>query len=145
LYVIPAAITVLVFAQLHRHELNAQVLTSIRLAAAGLILAVSTYEVFFLKDSGLLQFVVVLVLSLAGTASGIALRIKPFVYVGVAFLVINVLGQLGIQFQHQGGVVRAVLLIGIGLMILAIMIFFNVHRERILSSYRGFVADKSWE
>ena len=87
----------------------------------------------------------VLVISLVGTAAGIALRIKPFVYGGVAFLIINVLGQLGIQFQHQGGVTRAVILIGLGLMILAMMIFFNVHRERVLSTYRGFVSDKSWE
>ena len=145
LYVIPAAITVLIFAQLHRHELNAQVLTSIRLAAAGAILAASTLEVFLNKEATLLQFVAVLALSLAGITSGIALRIKPFVYVGLAFLMINVVGQLGIQFQREGGIVRAIILIGVGLLILSAMIFFNIHRERILRQYRGFVADKSWE
>ncbi len=145
LYVIPAAITVLIFAQLHRHELNAQVLTSIRLAASAAILAVSTFEVFFSRDPSLLQFVVVLLLSLAGITSGISLRIKPFVYVGIAFLVINVAGQLGLQFHREGGVVRAIILIGVGLVILSAMIFFNIHRERIVRQYQGFLVDKHWE
>ncbi len=145
LYVIPAAITVLIFAQLHRHELRAQVLTSIRLAASCAILAVSTFEVFYTSEASLLQFVAVLLLSIAGITAGIALRIKPFVYVGLAFLVINVIGQLGLRFHHEGGVVRAVILIAVGLLILAAMIFFNIHRERILRQYRGFLLDKTWE
>ncbi len=145
LYVIPAAITVLIFAQLHRHELNHQVLTSIRLVASGAILAVSTFEVFFAEESGLLQFVAILFLSLAGITAGIALRIKAFIYVGLAFLVINVVGQLGLQFHYESGIIKAIILIGVGLLILAAMIFFNIHRERILRQYRGFLADKSWE
>ena len=145
LYVIPAAVTVLIFAQLHRHDLKPRALSGIRSAAAGAILAVSTLEVFFAEDTGLLQFVVVLMLSLAGIAAGISLRIRPFVSIGIAFLVINVLGQLGLQFRHEGGVIRAVILIGIGVLVLAAMIFFNIHRERIMSRYRGFIADENWQ
>jgi hypothetical protein len=143
-YVIPAAVTVLIFAQLHRNDLKPSALNAIRSAAAGAILAVSTFEVFFAKDTGLMQFVVLLILSLAGIATGISLRIRPFVSIGVAFLVINVLGQLGLQFHHEGGVIRAVILIGFGVIVLAAMIFFNIHRERILSRYRGFNADENW-
>jgi hypothetical protein len=145
LYVIPAAITVLIFAQLHRHDLKPRALNGIRAAAAGTILAVSTFEVFFARDAGLFQFVAVLLFSLAGTAAGIALRIRPFLTIGVAFLVINVLAQLGLQFQHETGVIRAVILITVGLVVIAMMIFFNIHRERILSRYRGFLADEKWD
>jgi hypothetical protein len=130
---------------LHRHDLKPHALNGIRAAAAGTILAVSTFEVFFAQDAGLIQFVVVLLLSLAGTATGIALRIRPFVTIGIAFLVINVLGQLGLQFQRETGVIRAVILISVGLVVLAAMIFFNIHRERILSRYRGFLANENWE
>ncbi len=145
LYVIPAAITVLIFAQLHRRELQPQVLSSIRLAASGAILAVSTFEVFFTDQPSLLQFVAVLFLSLAGITIGIAIRIKPFVAMGIAFLVLNVVGQLGLRFQNEGGIARAVILIGVGMFVLAAMIFFNIHRERILRQYRGFLVDNEWE
>ncbi|WP_145219254.1 hypothetical protein [Planctomycetes bacterium TBK1r] len=143
-YVIPAAVTVLIFAQLHRKDLKPRALSGIRSAAAGAILAVSTFEVFFQEDAGLTQFIVVLMLSLIGIATGISLRIRPFVSIGIAFLVINVLGQLGLQFHREGGVIRAVILIGFGMLVLLAMIFFNIHRERILRRYRGFVADENW-
>jgi hypothetical protein len=145
LYVIPAAITVLILAQLHRKDLKPRALNGIRSAAAGAILAVSTFEVFFAKEAGLLPFVAVLLLSLAGTATGIALRIRPFVSIGIAFLVINVIGQLGLQFHREGGIIRAVILIGVGLVVLATMIFFNIHRERIMRRYRGFLAEENWK
>ncbi|TWU39269.1 hypothetical protein [Novipirellula artificiosorum] len=145
LYVIPAAITVLIFAELHRRDLKPSVLSSIRLAASGAILAVSTSEVFLTQDPGLLQFVFVLGFSLLGIAAGIALRVKPFVSVGLAFLVINVVSQLGLQFHQEGGIIRAVILIGVGLVVLIAMIFFNIHRERILARYRGFMLDEHWQ
>jgi hypothetical protein len=143
LYVIPAAITVLIFAHLHRQELKGKVLTSIRLAASSSILTVSTYEVFFAEGASLLQFISVLLLSLVGITLGIALQIKAFVYVGISFLVINVVGQLGVQFHRESGIIRAIILIVVGLVILAAMIFFNIHRERIMRQYRGFLV--KWE
>ena len=91
-----------------------------------------------MKEPSLLEFDVGLLLSLGGITLRIALRIKPFIYVGIAFLVINVVGQLGVQFHREGGVVRAIILIGIGLAILGLMIFFNIHRERIIQRYRSF-------
>jgi hypothetical protein len=145
LYVIPAAATVLIFVQLHRKDLKPQVLTALRLAASGCILAVSTSEVFFTKEPSIVQFVAVLMLSLAGITLGVSLRIKPFIYVGIAFLIVNVIGQLGLQFHREAGVMRAVILIGVGLAVLAMMIFFNIHRERILSRYRRFTVDTTWE
>ncbi len=145
LYVIPAAVTVLVFAHLHRNELNHHALSSIRFAASGAILATSTIEVLVMDEPTLLKFLAVLLLSLLGTAAGIALRVRPFVFIGLAFLVLNVIGQLGLQFQHESGIVRAVILIAVGVLILGVMIFFNVHRERILRQYRIFLTDKQWE
>lgn len=146
LYVIPAAITVMVIAHLHRQELKPQVLSSIRLTVSGAILAVSSFESLYSKNSSsLILFFVVLLLSLAGIVTGIALRIKPFIYTGLAFLIMNVVFQVGLQFQLQGGIVRAVILIVIGIAVLAIMVFFNIHRERILQQYRVFLADQNWE
>jgi hypothetical protein len=143
LYVIPAALTVLIFAHLHRGDLHRQAVTGIRFAASAAILAVSTFEVF--TTDSLLNFVVVLVLSLLLAFVGVALRVRPFVYIGSAFLVINVLGQLGLQVHSQGGIVRAVILIAVGFAVMGIMIFFNIKRESLLRRYRSFQSDTSWE
>jgi hypothetical protein len=145
LYVIPAAITVLIFAHLHRNELPHKALSGIRFAACGAILAVSTFEVFVTDEPNLIKFIAVLLLCLVGTATGVALRVRPFVYIGLAFLMINVLGQLSVQFHREGGIVRAIILIVVGVLILGAMIFFNVHRERILRQYQSFSAGKQWE
>ena len=145
LYVFPVAISVLLIAQLHRQELRHSALNSIRYAAAGAILAASTLEVFMTEEPSLLRFIVVLALSLLGTAAGIALRVRPFVFLGLAFLTLNVIGQLGLQFQREGGIIRAVILIVVGILVLAAMIFFNIHRERLLKRYRHFLADSQWE
>jgi hypothetical protein len=136
---------VLIFAHLHRKELNHKALSGIRFAACGAILAASTFEVFHADEPNLIKFSAVLSLSLAGTAAGVALRVRPFIYIGLAFLICNVIGQLGVKFHREGGIVRAAILIGVGVLILCVMIFFNVHRERILHRYRSFVADKQWE
>ena len=97
------------------------------------------------EEPSLLRFIVVLALSLLGTVAGIALRVRPFVFLGLAFLTLNVIGQLGVQFQREGGIIRAVILIVVGILVLAAMIFFNIHRERLLKRYRHFLNDSQWE
>ena len=146
LYVIPGALSVLILAQLHRHELNRKTLTSVRYAAAGVILAVSSLEALVSSEMQLLHFVLVLCLSLCGTVAGISLKVRPFIYVSLAFLVVNVLGQLGLQFQRQSDVLlRAGILIGVGFGVIAVMIYFNVRREQIIRRYRTFLEDSRWE
>jgi hypothetical protein len=146
LYVIPAAITLLVLVQLHHRDLPQQTLTGIRYAAAGAILAVSSLDAFASAGQHLGQFILVLFLSLAGICAGIALRVRPFVYVGLAFLVINVLGQLGLEFQRQhSGIPRAAILISVGFVVIGIMVYLNVRREEVLRRYRHFLADSRWE
>ncbi|MFO0911659.1 MAG: hypothetical protein U0795_01775 [Pirellulales bacterium] len=147
LYVIPAAFTVLVLAQLHRHDLNHRTLTSIRLAATSAILAVSTFDALFSSSTqNFPQFILVLTLSLLSIAAGIATYVRPFVFAGVAFLMVNVLGQLGLQFHlTHDGALRATILIGLGLAVIGLMIFFNIRREQILKRYHYFLTDPRWE
>ncbi len=77
LYVIPAAITVLVFVQLHRRDLKPRVLTALRLAASGCILAVSTSEVSYSSEPSIVPLLSVLMLSLAGITVGVSLASNP--------------------------------------------------------------------
>lgn len=141
-YLVPAALSVLALLHLHRHELKHSVLSAGRLAALSVLYAVSTLDVFLRED--LAVFVLALSLSIAGIALGIALRTRAFLYAGVSFLVVNVLGQL-IQLYPEQRLARALVLMALGAAITALMIAFNMQREAILSRIRVFRADlESW-
>jgi hypothetical protein len=143
LYVIPAALTVLIFAHLHKGDLTRQALAGIRTATSATILAVSTMEVLYTPN--LLHFSVELSVTLLGIMIGVALRIRAFVYTGFAFLVIGVTSQLGLQIHGQAGIARAVILITVGMMVLSTMVFFNLKREELLQRYRAFIMSPEWE
>jgi len=143
LYVIPAALTVLIFAHLHKRDLTRQALEGIRIATSATILAVSTLEVLYTPN--LLHFSVELFVTLLGIMIGVALRIRAFVYTGFAFLVIGVTSQLGLQIHGQAGTARAVILIAVGMTILGAMVYFNIKREEILRQYRYFLMSPEWE
>jgi predicted transporter len=90
-------------------------------------------------------FVLALVLALAGVILGIALRVRAFLYAGVAFLVLNVLGQL-LRFYPDQGLSRALILIGLGALITVGMVLFNLKREEIMQRIRIVRADlAAWE
>ena len=66
-------------------------------------------------------------------------------YAGMAFLVLNVLGQL-IKLYPEQRLGRALVLIALGSVIIGLMIWFNIKREAVLQRLRIFRADLSrWE
>ena len=88
---------------------------------------------------------VALGLALLGMVGGVALRIRAFLYAGVAFLVLNVLGQL-LRFYPDQSLSRALILLGLGATITAGMVAFNLKREAILQRVRLIRADlAAWE
>ncbi len=142
-YIAPAAISVLVLLHLHRRELRPSVLSGARLAALSLLYAGVGLDLFLRPE--LILFVAALGLALTGIILGIALRIRAFLYAGVAFLVLNVIGQL-FRFYPEQGISRALILIGLGAVITAGMVVFNLQREAILRRVRIMRADLAdWE
>jgi len=142
-YMIPAAVSVLVLAHLHRHELRPKVLNGVRLAALSALYAGVGLDVFLRPE--LWIFVLALALAMSGVMLGIALRIRAFLYGGVTFLVLNVMGQL-LRFYPEQGFSRALILIGLGAAITAGMVLFNLKREAIMQRIRIMRADLAeWE
>ncbi|MCK7461520.1 MAG: hypothetical protein MZU84_05390 [Sphingobacterium sp.] len=142
-YIVPAAVSVLVLLHLHRRELRPKVLNGARLAALSALYAGAGLDVFLRPE--LSVFVLALALALTGVILGIALRIRAFLYAGVAFLVLNVSGQL-VRFYPEQGLSRALILIGLGAAITAGMVVFNLKREAILRRIRIARADlAAWE
>lgn len=143
LYLIPGAVSVLVLLHLHRRELRPTVLNGARLATLSVLYASAGLDVFL--QPALWVFVLALALALAGILIGIALRIRAFLYTGVAFLVLNVGGQL-LQFYPDRGISRALILLGLGAVITGGMVLFNLKREAILQRIRIMRADlAAWE
>jgi hypothetical protein len=143
-YVIPASVTVLALLHWHRQELRPAVLNGARLAAMSVLYASVLADVFQ-AHTGLMVFVLALVLNLLGIALGIALRIRAFLYAGVAFLVLNVTGQL-LRYYPEQGLSRALILIGLGVAITVGMVGFNIKREAIMQRLRIMRADLAdWE
>ena len=138
IYLIPAVVTVLVLLQLHRRELRPGVLNSARLAALSMLYAAATLDVFLRAD--LAVFILALALSITGIVLGIGLRIRAFLYAGVTFLVLNVLGQL-LKLYPEQRLGRALVLMALGAVIIGLMIWFNIKREAILQRIRVFRAD----
>ena len=143
LTIVPAAISVLVLLHLHRHELRPKVLNGARLAALSLLYAGAGLDVFLRPELGV--FVLALGLAFIGIMAGIALRIRAFLYAGVAFLVLNVIGQL-LRFYPDQNLSRALILLGLGTVITLGMVVFNLKREAILQRIRLIRADlAAWE
>jgi hypothetical protein len=143
LYVMPAAISVLVLVHLHRRELKPSVLNGARLASLVTLYCGAALDVF--AHPSLAMFALALALSLASVVVGIALRIRAFMYAGVAFLVLNVGYQL-VQLYPEQRLGRAVLLIALGIAITGGMIGFNIKREAIMRRIQIFRADlDTWE
>jgi hypothetical protein len=138
LYVAPAAISVLLLLHLHRHELRPSVLNATRLAALSVLYSSASVDVFLHSDISI--FATALALSLTGIVVGIALRTRAFLYAGVAFLVLNIAGQLLLLFPEQR-LGRAFILLALGTSITGGMIWFNAQRETVLERVRIFRAD----
>ena len=142
-YIVPAAASVLALLHLHRRELRPSVLNGSRLAALSALYAGAGLDVFLRPE--LSVFVLALGLALLGVVAGVALRIRAFLYAGVAFLVLNVAGQL-IRFYPEQALSRALILLGLGTAITVGMVLFNLKREAILQRVRIMRADlAAWE
>ncbi len=142
-YLIPAGLSVLLLLQLHRRELNPNVLNGVRLAVLCTLYAAAAVDVFIQEQ--LAVFALALMLSILGIVVGIGLRTRAFLYSGVIFLVLNVLGQL-IQLYPEQRLGRALVLMGLGATITGLMIWFNIKRELIMERVRIFRADlESWD
>ncbi len=142
-YIIPAAVSVLALLHLHRNELRPSVLNGARLAALSALYVGAGLDVVLRPE--LSVFVLALALALLGVLAGIALRIRAFLYAGVVFLVLNVAGQL-LRFYADQSMGRALILLGLGAVITAGMVVFNLQREAILRRVRILRADlAAWE
>ena len=147
-YVIPAALSVLMLLHLHSRELKPSVLMGSRLAAISSIYACATADVFLRDQQNIIVFILAMGLSIAGILLGIALRTRAFLYTGVSFLLLNVIGQALLFYSKQGlePLNIAIVLMVMGAAILGFMYWFEDKKVAILQRINVIQAEmQTWE
>jgi hypothetical protein len=122
LWLIPPALAALVAGYINRERLTTQQLSALRYAAAIVIYVSSTADVFIngVADAPWLPAVLA-GLSIAGVFAGILLRVRAFLYLGTAFLVVALMTIIWHAAIHQqrtwilwvGGIVTGALIIAL--------------------------------
>ncbi|MFN0111540.1 MAG: hypothetical protein ACKVZH_21965 [Blastocatellia bacterium] len=144
LWLIPAALSVLVAARLHRDSLSAEQMNAIRYGALVMIYVSSTADIFIngVTDSPWLP-IVLAVLAVAGVIAGLMLRIRAFLFLGTAFLLLSMLTMIwSASVNLQWTWLWYVTGIGFGVLIIYTVAMFERKREQML----GFVERlKQWQ
>ncbi|MEQ8790723.1 MAG: hypothetical protein RIC55_30780 [Pirellulaceae bacterium] len=143
-WLIPPALCVLAAAQLERRRLSEQQLTAIRYAAMLVIYISSTSEILFVRAvAELWPPMLLTALSVIGVMTGIALRIRAFLYLGTSFVLVSVVtmvhhAALGIDQTWPWWAFG----VCVGLALLASFIALEVKRKEILAMLERL---KHWE
>ncbi len=143
LYLMPAAITLLLFVQLQQHLLLHKRVHQLRLLALGALYSAATLD--FFQQQGLLVFSLALALSLGGIILGIAFRIRAFLYMGTVFLTVFIASQL-LQFYPEDSLSKGLIFMGLGLLIIGAMFVIQLKREALMQQWQRWREDlQQWQ
>jgi hypothetical protein len=140
LWLIPLALIVLVSEAVNRRRLSRELSTGLRYLGLGMLYLSSTADMFIagLGNSVGLPILLAL-LSVLGVLAGILFRIRSYVYLGVAFLVLDILSMIwhaAVDLAHvwvwwASGIV-------LGAAILALFAVFEKRRQHVLHLVEDF-------
>jgi hypothetical protein len=134
LWLIPASLSVLLAARINRDRLTPEQMTMIRYATLMMIYVSSTADVFIngVSESPWLTMVLA-VLSVAGVIAGLMLRVRAFLFLGTAFLLLSVLTMIWTASVNLGWVwLWYVTGIAFGVMIICTFALFERKRHEML-------------
>ena len=131
-YVIPAAISALVLLRVFRDQLSETARARLRaLALTALYGAAAWKPLMFDETWAMLVCALVCVL---GVGVGVATRIRSYVYLGTAFLVVTVSANL-VRYGLRDHRLGAVFLSALGLMVVGFMVLVSAQRAELLKRY----------
>ncbi|MGC3965825.1 MAG: hypothetical protein QM775_00170 [Pirellulales bacterium] len=144
IWLIPPALCVLIAAHLNRRQMTAEQSTGVRYAAASVIYAASTADIFLngVAEAPYLPLVLA-ALAICGMFAGIALRIRAFLYLGLTFLLLalaTIIWHAGYNLDRTW--IFYVVGIVTGALIIALFAVFEKKRDEVL---RVVETLKHWE
>lgn len=143
-WLIPPAVSLIIAAQLNRARLNDTQLAGIRYAAMLVIYLSSAAEIFTIGiGESLWPPMILICLSLAGIAFGIAMQVRAYLFLGSAFLLMSVVSMVA----HASRSIHHVwpwwaFLIAMGVLILVVFGYFEGRRTQILAMIERL---RQWE
>jgi hypothetical protein len=143
-WLIPAALSVMVAAHLNREQLSQEQMTTIRYTALMAVYVSSTADIFIngVADSPWLPLILA-VLSVAGVLLGILLRVRAYLFLGTAFLLLAVITMVWHAALSLGwGWLWYVTGIAFGVLIIYLFAMFERKRAEMLGLVERL---KSWQ
>jgi hypothetical protein len=134
LWLIPVALSVLVAGHVNRDQLTKDQLTMIRYATLMMIYVSSTSDIFIngVSESAWLTMIL-LALSVIGVLAGMVMRIRAFLFLGTAFLLLSLLAIIWMASVNLNWGGRwAVIGIAFGVLIVIAFTFFEKKRREML-------------
>ncbi|MCB9642307.1 MAG: hypothetical protein H6728_04470 [Myxococcales bacterium] len=142
-YVLPVGLSLFVIAGVFAQDLGQRGRNLFRIGGALAIYLTSMVQV--LSFQHITDVLLLGGLAIAGVILGIALRIRSFLFLGVGFLVTDVVVNL-FRVGLQDRVIGMIFLFLTGVLLLAAAVFFNLKREAILARIRNWQDQMaSWE
>jgi hypothetical protein len=134
-WLIPPALSAMVAAHYHRHRLNNVQQTAVRYCGMAVIYLSSSFEMLQIGiGESLWPPVILISLSMAGVLFGIALRIRAYLYLGSAFVVVSLMSIVA----HASRAIDHVwpwyaFWIGLGVLLLIVFGYFEGRRAQMLA------------
>ena len=144
LWLIPAAVSVLLAARINRESLSVEQMNSIRYGALVTIYVSSTADIFINGvDNAPWLPIVLAVLAVGGVVAGLMMRIRAFLFLGTAFLLLSMLTMIwSASVNLQWTWLWYVTGIAFGVLIIYTVAMFERKREQMI----GFVERlKQWQ
>jgi hypothetical protein len=143
-WILPPSLASLLFTEFNRNRLAASVVVATRYVAVLMAYLSSTAEVFLKAFEGQLwQPILLLALALAGVAAGIVMRVRAFLFCGLAFTLVALLGMVW-HAQQAIGQVWPWWAFGIatGISLIVMLGYFEKNRPKVVAYLEHF---KQWE
>ena len=141
LFIVPAGLTAILFAEVNRGTLQREALNMIR--GVGLSMIYLSLAVPIWEHQSLFAWLTLLLLSLAGIFAGIGLRLQTFLWLGLASFVLDVVYQLG-RVGTENTLARWGIMLALGI---ALVLFVALNeKKQILKTMRGYFKEaRQWE
>ena len=143
IWLIPIALAALAAEHFHRHRIAEPQRLAVRYIALSVIYLSSTADMYIAQLRDLRLAMVLMLLSVAGVLLGIMLRVRSFLYLGVTFLVVDLLSILWYAAVLKGNTwIWYACGIALGAAIIAMFAVFEKRRNDVLATVERL---KGWQ
>jgi hypothetical protein len=141
LFLAPAGLSTVLFAEVNRGELGRSALNAIRGVGLSIVYFSLAFPIW--RFGGLGAWATLLLVSLAGIFAGIGLRVQLFLWFGLTGFVLDVVYQLG-RMGMESTLAKWAIMLALGL---ALVLFVALNeKRRIVASMREFIDEaRQWE